>query len=29
MRDTPEVPTPEDMPVGDLAEAQWAPPARA
>jgi thioredoxin reductase (NADPH) len=25
LRDTPEVPTPEDMPVGDLAEAQWAP----
>ena len=29
LRDTPEVPTPEGMPVGDLAEAQWAPPARA
>jgi thioredoxin reductase (NADPH) len=29
MRDTPEVPTPEGMPVGDLAEAQWAPPSRA
>jgi thioredoxin reductase (NADPH) len=29
MRDTPEVPTPEDMPEGDLAEAQWAPPAPA
>jgi thioredoxin reductase (NADPH) len=29
MRDTAEVPTPEGMPVGDLAEAQWAPPARA
>jgi thioredoxin reductase (NADPH) len=27
LRDTPEVPTPEGMPVGDLAEAQWAPPA--
>jgi thioredoxin reductase (NADPH) len=27
MRDTPEVPTPEGMPVGDLAEAQWAPAA--
>jgi thioredoxin reductase (NADPH) len=25
MRDTPEIPTPEGMPVGDLAEAQWAP----
>jgi thioredoxin reductase (NADPH) len=25
LRDTPEVPTPEGMPVGDLAEAQWAP----
>ena len=24
LRDTPEVPTPEAMPVGDLAEAQWA-----
>jgi thioredoxin reductase (NADPH) len=24
LRDTPEVPTPEEMPVGDLAEAQWA-----
>ncbi len=24
LRDTPEVPTPQDMPVGDLAEAQWA-----
>ncbi len=23
LRDTPEVPTPEGMPVGDLAEAQW------
>jgi thioredoxin reductase (NADPH) len=29
MRDTPEVPTPEGLPVGDLAEAQWAPPSRA
>jgi thioredoxin reductase (NADPH) len=28
LRDTPEVPTPEGMPEGDLAEAQWAPPAR-
>jgi thioredoxin reductase (NADPH) len=27
MRDTPEVPTPEGMPEGDLAEAQWAPAA--
>ena len=27
LRDTPEVPTPAGMPVGDLAEAQWAPPA--
>jgi thioredoxin reductase (NADPH) len=27
LRDTPEVPTPEGMPVGDLAEAQWAPSA--
>jgi thioredoxin-disulfide reductase len=27
LRDTPEVPTPEGMPVGDLAEAQWASPA--
>ena len=26
LRDTPEVPTPEGMPEGDLAEAQWAPP---
>jgi thioredoxin reductase (NADPH) len=25
LRDTPAVPTPEGMPVGDLAEAQWAP----
>ncbi len=29
LRDTPEVPTPEGMPEGDLAEAQWAPPATA
>jgi thioredoxin reductase (NADPH) len=29
LRDTPEVPTPEGMPEGDLAEAQWAPPARS
>jgi len=29
LRDTPEVPTPEGMPMGDLAEAQWAPPSRA
>jgi thioredoxin reductase (NADPH) len=27
LRDTPEVPTPEGMPLGDLAEAQWAPVA--
>jgi thioredoxin reductase (NADPH) len=27
LRDTPEVPTPEGMPEGDLAEAQWAEPA--
>ncbi len=27
LRDTPEIPTPEGMPDGDLAEAQWAPPA--
>jgi thioredoxin reductase (NADPH) len=27
LRDTPEVPTPAGMPVGDLAEAQWASPA--
>ncbi len=27
LRDTPEIPTPEDMPEGDLAEAQWAPKA--
>jgi thioredoxin reductase (NADPH) len=25
LRDTPEVPTPEALPDGDLAEAQWAP----
>ncbi|MEP6955109.1 MAG: thioredoxin-disulfide reductase [Solirubrobacteraceae bacterium] len=25
LRDTPQVPTPEGMPDGDLAEAQWAP----
>ncbi len=29
LRDTPEVPTPEGMPVGDLAEAQWEPIADA
>ena len=29
LRDTPEVPTPEGMPEGDLAEAQWAQPSRA
>jgi thioredoxin reductase (NADPH) len=29
LRDTPEVPTPEGMPVGDLAEAQYAPTAPA
>jgi thioredoxin reductase (NADPH) len=27
LRDTPQVPTPEGMPFGDLAEAQWAPAA--
>ena len=27
LRDTPEVPTPAEMPDGDLAEAQWAPRA--
>jgi thioredoxin reductase (NADPH) len=27
LRDNPAVPTPEGMPEGDLAEAQWAPPA--
>jgi thioredoxin reductase (NADPH) len=29
LRDTPEVPTPAGMPIGDLAEAQWAPAADA
>ena len=29
LRDTPEVPTPEGMPAGDLAEAQWAAPSAA
>jgi thioredoxin reductase (NADPH) len=29
LRDTPEVPTPEGMPEGDLAEAQWEPVADA
>ena len=29
LRDTPEIPTPDGMPVGDLAEAQWAPAAEA
>jgi thioredoxin reductase (NADPH) len=29
LRDTPEVPTPEGLPEGDLAEAQWAPSAAA
>ncbi len=29
LRDTPEVPTPEGMPVGGLAEAQWEPVADA
>jgi thioredoxin reductase (NADPH) len=29
LRDTPEVPTPEGMPEGDLAEAQWAPATSA
>ena len=28
LRDTPEVPTPEGLPEGDLAEAHWAPPRR-
>ncbi len=28
LRDTPEVPTPEGLPEGDLAEAQWAPAKR-
>jgi thioredoxin reductase (NADPH) len=27
LRDTPQVPTPAGMPIGDLAEEQWAPPA--
>jgi thioredoxin reductase (NADPH) len=27
LRDTPEVPTPDELPAGDLAEAQWAPRA--
>jgi thioredoxin reductase (NADPH) len=27
LRDTPQIPTPEGMPAGDLAEAQWAPQA--
>jgi thioredoxin reductase (NADPH) len=27
LRDTPEVPTPEGIPLGDLAEDAWAPPA--
>jgi thioredoxin reductase (NADPH) len=27
LRDTPGIPVPERMPVGDPAEAQWAPPA--
>jgi thioredoxin reductase (NADPH) len=29
LRDTPEIPVPEGMPVGDPAEAQWAPAADA
>ncbi len=29
LRDTPGIPTPEGMPVGDLAEAQWAPSSGA
>jgi len=29
LRDNPAVPTPEGMPLGDLAEAQWAAPAAA
>jgi thioredoxin reductase (NADPH) len=29
IRDTPEVPIPEGMPIGDPAEAQWAPAAAA
>jgi len=28
LRDTPQVPTPEGLPEGDLAEAQWAPVKR-
>jgi thioredoxin reductase (NADPH) len=28
LRDTPEVPTPPELPEGDLAEAQWAAPRR-
>ncbi|MGA2164452.1 MAG: FAD-dependent oxidoreductase, partial [Solirubrobacteraceae bacterium] len=27
LRDTPEVPTPAGLPIGDLAEEQWASPA--
>jgi thioredoxin reductase (NADPH) len=27
LRDTPQVPTPAELPAGDLAEAQWAPRA--
>jgi thioredoxin reductase (NADPH) len=27
LRDTPGIPSPEGIPAGDLAEAQWAPPA--
>jgi thioredoxin reductase (NADPH) len=26
LRDTPQIPTPEGLPEGDLAEAQWAAP---
>ncbi len=29
IRDTPDIATPEGMPEGDLAEAQWGPPASA
>jgi thioredoxin reductase (NADPH) len=29
IRDTPDVPIPEGMPLGDPAEAQWAPAAAA
>jgi thioredoxin reductase (NADPH) len=29
LRDTPGIPMPEGMPLGDLAEAQWAPAADA